>query len=265
MNPPHDNTGHAPAGQYAALIRCSTDKQDEEMKTQRRLIKKDLGPDAKIKWFEEPATSGSLPFSRRPVLLECIAWCKANDATLTLLTIDRFSRRAWETLKFFDEQVKTHKIRIRVVDDPLLDPEMLPLRIALSQMERERIAKRTKAALATIKEEIDEKGFHVVRDTGERITRLGNRGNLAEAQAKGGESTRERTRARNEELLPLIQSMRAEGMSMAKVAQRLNEHVIPLASGAVPNVELGPQWHASQVSNVLKHALVYPQAQRRRA
>lgn len=254
MNPPHDDTGHAPAGQYAALIRCSTTQQDEEMKTQRRLIKKDLGPNAKIKWFEEPAVSGSLPFDRRPVLMKALAWCRANDATLTLLTIDRFSRRMWETLKFFDEQVKTHKIRIRVCDDPMLDPEMLPLRIALSQMERERIAKRTRAALATIKEEIEEQGFHVVRATGERITRLGNRGNLAEAQAKGGESTREKTRARNEELLPLIQGLRAEGMSMARVAQHLNERKIPLASGAVPDLAVGPRWHASQVHNVLKRA-----------
>lgn len=257
MNPPHENTGHAPAGQYAALIRCSTDKQDEEMKTQRRLIKKDLGPDAKIKWFEEPATSGSLAFARRPVLMKALAWCKANDATLTLLTIDRFSRRAWETLKFFDEQVRTNKIRIRVCDDPLLDPEMLPLRIALSEMERERIRRRTKAALATIKEEIEEQGFYVTRE-GTRITKLGNQSDLSFnlAQAKGGASTRERTRIRNEELLPLIQSMRAEGMSMARVAQRLNERVIPLASGAVPNVEIGPKWHASQVSNVLKRASI---------
>ena len=43
---------------------------------------------------------------------------------------------------------------------------------------------------------------------------------------------------------------------MAKVAQRLNERVIPLASGVVPNVELGPKWHASQVSNVLKRASI---------
>ena len=254
MNPPHDNTGHAPAGQYAALIRCSTQKQDEEMKTQRRLIKADLGSEATIKWFTEPATSGSLPFARRPVLLKALAYCKANDATLTLLTIDRFSRRAWETLKFFDEQVKTHKIRIRVVDDPMLDPEMLPLRIALSQMERERIAKRTKAALATIKAEIDEKGFYVTRNTGKRITRLGNQDNLAEAQAAGGAATRQKTRARNEELLPLIKSLRAEGKSMAKVAADLNERAIRLTSGAVPNVELGPKWHASSVANVLKRS-----------
>jgi DNA invertase Pin-like site-specific DNA recombinase len=254
MNPPHVDAGHAPEGQYAALIRCSTDKQDEEMKTQRRLIKKDLGPDAKIKWFEEPATSGSLPFARRPVLLKALAWCKANDATLTLLTVDRFSRRAWETLKFFDEQVRTNKIKIRVVDDPLLDPEMLPLRIALSQMERERIRKRTKAALATIKEEIEEQGFYVTRNSGKRITKLGNQDNLAEAQAAGGAATRQKTRARNEELLPLIKSLREEGMSMARVAQRLNERAIPLASGTVPNVELGPKWHASSVANVLKRA-----------
>jgi DNA invertase Pin-like site-specific DNA recombinase len=256
MNPPHGNTGHAPAGQYAALIRCSTDKQDEEMKTQRRLIKADLGSEAKIKWFTEPATSGSLPFARRPVLLKALAYCKANDATLTLLTIDRFSRRAWETLKFFDEQVRTNKIKIRVCDDPFLDPEMLPLRIALSQMERERIRRRTKAALATIKAEIDEKGFYIARNSGKRITKLGNQDDLsfALAQAKGGAKTRENTRARNEELLPLIKSLRDEGMSMAKVAQHLNERTIPLTSGTVPNVELGPKWHASQVANVLKRS-----------
>ena len=63
-----------------------------------------------------------------------------------------------------------------------------------------------------------------------------------------------RSRARNEELLPLIQGLRAEGLSMAKVAQRLNERGIPLASGAIPNQELGPKWHASQVFNVLKRA-----------
>ena len=41
---------------------------------------------------------------------------------------------------------------------------------------------------------------------------------------------------------------------MARVAQRLNERAIPLASGTVPNVELGPKWHASSVANVLKRA-----------
>jgi DNA invertase Pin-like site-specific DNA recombinase len=236
----------------AALLRCSTDKQDQEMQTQRRLIRASLGDDCDIVWFEEPDTSGKLPFDERPTLQACLAYARKHDVPFVVSTLDRFARRMWETLRFFEEQVKTNKICLHICDDPFMDKEYFSIKCAISQMEREKISKRTRQELQTIRAEIAEQGFHVARKSGRRIVSLGAPSEaLAVAQAKGGEATRRKTAGRNEELLPLLREMRAEGKTLNQIAKALNTRKVPMTSGKAPS-PAGPAWHPSSVSNVLR-------------
>ena len=73
---------------------------------------------------------------------------------------------------------------------------------------------------------------------------LGNRTNLAEAQAKGADANREAADAFAGNVLPVVREPRAAGVTTARaIAEALNARGIRTARGG--------EWHYSTVRNLL--------------
>jgi len=109
-----------------------------------------------------------------------------------------------------------------------VDPFVLHLFAALSEKERKMNGSRTKAALAELKAQ---------------GVLLGNRTNLAVAQAKGHATNAAKVAAFRVKALAKIQPMREQGLTMAQIAARLNEDSFPTYQGG--------EWHQSTISRLL--------------
>ena len=112
------------------------------------------------------------------------------------------------------------------------DPFMLHIYAALAEKERRMISERTRAALA------QKKAQGVL---------LGNRTNLAEAQAKGAAATQAAATVFARNVLPVIREIRAAGITDQRgIAKALNERGVRTAQGR--------SWHQSTVRSVLQRA-----------
>lgn len=112
------------------------------------------------------------------------------------------------------------------------DPFILHLFAALSEKERALISQRTKAALAAKKAQ----GF-----------RLGNRTNLAVAQARGAAANVAAADAFAVKVWSLIRSLRDQGLTLSAIAEKLNSMAVPSARGGV--------WYPTTVRNMLTRSI----------
>ena len=235
-------------GSVAAFVRVSTDLQDNA--NQEHGIKTFLnGGDHKVKWFREEGVSSGKDWHQRQTLHDCLNYCRKTGATMLIYTLDRMSRRLWETLRFLEQEIDNGKIKLVVVDDPHMDETTITLRAAVAQIERKRIQTRTKQALRRIKDEIDEKGEYTTTE-GRVITKLGYHENLEVAGMKGNERNTELADERAEQIWPVIKMLRDEGLSYRKIAERLTvmKQATP-TSMRTPDISRQTKWHASSVRN----------------
>tara|TARA_B110000046_G_scaffold163980_1_gene179253 strand:+ start:742 stop:1518 length:777 start_codon:yes stop_codon:yes gene_type:complete len=235
-------------GDYAAYMRVSTDSQD--VATQEHGIKSFLnGGDHKLKWFKEEGVSSGTDWHQRHELHACLDYCRKTNATMVIYSVSRMSRRLWETLRFLDQEVKTGKIKLVVVDNPNLDHKTVSLMAACAEMERDNIRARTKMALKRIKHEISEKGSYVAK-SGRTITKLGVHAKLGEAGKTGNETNRVSGIERANDLWPLMDSLRGQGLSYRGMARELNKmQVTPPSRRQNPDLAKKTEWHASSVRN----------------
>ncbi len=235
-------------GSFAAFVRVSTDKQD--VATQEHGIKAFLnGGDHKIKWFREEGVSSGMDWHQRQTLHDCLNYCRKTGATMLIYTLDRMSRRQWETLRFLEQEIQNGKIKLMVVDDPHMDHTTIQLRAAVATIERERIRTRTKQALGRIKDEIAEKGEYTTKE-GRVITKLGDHDKIAEAGIKGNERNTKLADDRAEQIWPVIKMFRDSGLSYHEIARRLNTMNQPTPTQMrTPDISRQTKWHASSVRN----------------
>ncbi len=112
-------------------------------------------------------------------------------------------------------------------------PSMLHVHAALAEKERRMVSERTRAALAARKRQ---------------GARLGNRTNLAEAQALGAARAAEAARRFAENVAPVIRQVQGSGVSSLRgIATVLNARGVRTARGG--------RWAATQVGAVLARAV----------
>ena len=136
---------------YIAYYRVSTARQGESglgLTAQQNAVKKYVGNDMLIKEFTE-VESGKK--NERPQLMAAIEAAKREDAILLVQKIDRLSRNAAFILDLKDSAVK-----FLAVDNPTANDLTIGFLAILAQDERERISKRTKAALDVKREQVGE-------------------------------------------------------------------------------------------------------------
>ena len=238
-------------GKFACYVRVSTDKQDVE--NQMFGIKAYLnGGDHTVKWFKEEGVSASSDWHSRKELHKCFDYCRKTGATMVLYSLSRMSRRTWETLRFFDQEVSTGRIKLVVVDNPTMDHKTIGLLAGVYEMERQMIRDRTKASMDRIKAEIAEKGSYTCK-SGRVITKMGNPVAVEEAARKGRELQAKLADDRASDVWPMISNMLEQGHSLREIARQLNRMEVPTPSKRRnPDLSKNTEWYASSVSNYIK-------------
>ena len=166
----------------------------------------------------------------RPMLQEALALCKVTGARLVVAKLDRLSRNAAFLMSLRDSGVQ-----FTCADMPDANNFTIGIMACLAQYERQLISERTKAALKSAKER------GVSLGNPQREAAFGeNRG----ANAAAGRIAEANRRAQDVSrfLLPL----QAEGLSLAKIAERLNERGIPTPRHGQAG------WKASTVKRALE-------------
>lgn len=220
-------------GSIVAYIRVSTQGQGKSglgIEAQRQAIARF----AEAEGFEIAAVhveietgKGADALDRRPVLAAALAEARRLKCAVVVAKLDRLSRDV-----AFVAGLMAHKVPFLVAElGSDVEPFVLHLYAALAEKERALISQRTRAALAAAKE---------------RGTVLGNRTNLAEAQAKGSAQTKAAAEAFAARVLPLIRSAQAEGKSLRQIAAELNARGVATARGGT--------WAATQVADILRRA-----------
>jgi DNA invertase Pin-like site-specific DNA recombinase len=217
-----------------SYIRVSTGKQGKSglgIEAQREAIARFAaagGLEVLTEFVEVETGRGSDALDRRPRLAEALAKAKRAKVPVVVAKLCRLSRDV-----AFISGLMAQRVPFIVTElGADADPFMLHIYAALAEKERALIADRTRAALAQKKAQ---------------GTALGNRTNLADAQAKGVATNRKAADAFAANVLPIVKQIQAAGATTHRaIAQALNDRGVRTARGG--------DWHDSTVRNLLARA-----------
>ena len=222
------------AGAFVAYYRVSTARQGASglgIEAQREAVTRYLnGGDWRIVGEFTEVESGKR--ADRPELDAALATCRVHRAALVVAKVDRLTR----SLAFLSRLLEAG-VDVRFADLPAIEGPtgrfMLQQMAAVAELEAGMISARTKAALTAAKARGKVLG--------------GNRGVVLspEARQAGTQARVERANDRALDLAPVIQALRAEGVtSLPALARALEGRGIPTPRGGV-------SWSPMQVSRLL--------------
>jgi DNA invertase Pin-like site-specific DNA recombinase len=167
----------------------------------------------------------------RPELEKALAEAKRAGAVLVIAKLDRLARNV-----AFIATLIERKIEIAACDMPEANRVFLHIMAAMAEHEAQAISDRTKAALAAAKARGQALGWSIPgrQDEQREAARKGAARNAAKAD----------TYAAN--VLPLIETLERQGLSLRGIAAELNARHVKTARGG--------DWHAATVRNVLARA-----------
>lgn len=245
--PIRSTSGQEHVGEFFAYVRVSTDKQDNDR--QRKEIRDWLnGGEHTVHWYSDHMT-GTVHPDMREGLAQCIRDCRKAKGTIILSDIDRFSRTAWQTLQFFDEKVQRGKIKLVVVNDPLITENALGLQMKtlIAEGELKKIQERTKSKLDFIKEEMSHQGHYITKD-GKKITKLGADTNvLAKARDEAKIVIERQADVFAEKMKPLLKYYTDQDFTYQQIADELNTRQ--------EKTRRGGEWYPSTVRNLIKRLM----------
>jgi DNA invertase Pin-like site-specific DNA recombinase len=204
---------------YIAYYRVSTDKQGHSglgLDAQRTAVQAYLAQDAWTLQVEFTEVESGRR-ADRPVLARALAACRGQGAILVIAKLDRLARNVAFISNLMDSGVE-----FVAVDFPQANRLTLHILAAVAEHERDMISARTKAALAAAKA---------------RGVKLGGSAPLTEEQRAAGRAVAKTVKAakaaaRAADLLPVINEIRAEGVTSATgIAKVLNTRGVPPPSG----------------------------------
>lgn len=209
---------------FVAYYRVSTEKQGQSglgLEAQTATVRKyTAGRGDIIASFQE-IESGKR--DARPQMMKALALCRQKKAVLIIAKLDRLSRNM-----AFIANLMESRAEFIACDMPEANKLTLHIMAAMAQHEREATSQRTKEALQAAKARGQKLG--------------GIRANSADLHHASVEQARE-FRA---EIIPTVQVMKARGLTLAEIADQLNERNIKTCKNRA--------WHASTVCRLLKDA-----------
>lgn len=219
---------------FVGYVRVSTKQQERS----------GLGRDAQLATIRDyiEAHSGELvgePFcetesgahNSRPKLAEALTLCRRRGATLLIARLDRLSRSAVFLLQLQDSGVD-----FIVCDMPGANRMTIGVMALLAEQERKLISARTKDALKAAKARGTKLGSNAHRI---RKDTFGDR----RGSAKGTASIIAKADSKAKDLAKDVLAWRAQGLSLRKIAAKLNADNEQTARGG--------KWHSSTVKNLL--------------
>ncbi|WP_144158009.1 recombinase family protein [Paraburkholderia sp. BCC1885] len=170
---------------------------------------------------EHESGKGSNALAKRPELAAALALCKKTGATLLCGKLDRLSRN----VRFISELMES-RVKFVACDLPEANELTLHMMAAFAQYEAKRISERTRDALRAAKA----RGV-ILGATGP--TNL--KSNIEQRKHKADDFAMS--------LAPVINGLRAQGLSQRKIVEQLNRLNIATTRGG--------QWSLLQLQNVL--------------
>ncbi len=161
----------------------------------------------------------------RPELARALDLCRGHGATLAIARLAPLARDA-----AFLAGLVASGVEVVAADIPQANRQTLHVLAALAEHEKEMASRRTRAALEA---------------ASARGVRLGNP-RAAEAAAKGRAVLEARAAPVRQAALPLVLTLRNEGLSLRRIADALNTSGV-----ATPR---GGRWHAATVAALLQQA-----------
>ena len=155
---------------------------------------------------------GSGADNGRAELQKAIAVAKKAKAELLVAKLDRLSRR----LSYVATLMEDPKLKLRVASMPHADKAMLHVYSLVSEMERDFVSARTKAALLVAKQ---------------RGIKLG--GDRHGALAKANDVRRKAADETAGRIMELLRPMQTEGKSLRRMAEALNATGLKTSTGSV--------------------------------
>lgn len=212
-----------------AYLRCSTAEQGKSglgLDAQREAVTRFAAAEGfELVEVVPEVVSGKLGLESRPELRGALARAKRLKCPILVSKLDRLSRDV-----AFISGLMAQKVPFIVAElGTDVDPFVLHLYAALAEKERRMIGQRTRAALAALKA----KGV-----------KLGNRTNLAVAQVRGQAASAASAAVFRAKMLPIVETYRDQGLTLAEVADKLNMLGHKTARGG--------QWYAPTVCRLLR-------------
>jgi DNA invertase Pin-like site-specific DNA recombinase len=179
----------------------------------------------------------------RPELARALGHARRAKATLVVAKLDRLARNVAFLSALMDSTVP-----FVACDNPEANRLTLHILSAVAEAEAKAISDRTKAALAAYKARGGMLGSaRPGHWDGREDKRLGG---LAKARMASGKEKAKRAKEAYADLVPAVQTMKAEGLSLRDMAARLN------ADGHT--TRRGKPWNPVQVARVLGCNVVVP-------
>jgi DNA invertase Pin-like site-specific DNA recombinase len=223
-------------GGFISYLRVSTDRQGASglgLEAQREAVRTYLngGNWHIIAEFVEVESGRNWD---RAVLAQALASARLHRVPFVVAKVDRLTR----SLAFLSRLIEAG-VDVRFCDLPKIEGPagrfMLQQMAAVAELEAGMISKRTRDALSAAKARGAKLGG---RREGQRLTPA--------MRAAGRASMTDRSTARANELAPLLNELRAAGVtSLGAIARELSARGIPTPRG-------GATWHEIQVSRVLQ-------------
>lgn len=211
---------HMKNSKLVSYIRVSTQRQGESglgLEAQRMSVQSYADSNAS-KIIAEFVEVESGKRTNRAQLAAALDFCRKNDAVLVIAKLDRLARNV-----HFISGLLESGVRFHAADMPSADRFVLHIMAAVAEHEGRAISERTKAALAAARA---------------RGVKLGVTGQALADQHKA------RANAFALSMASTIQNHKAAGLSVRKIADRLNRDSVPTLSGA--------KWHPTTVQRTIQ-------------
>ena len=214
---------------FVTYLRVSTERQGQSglgLEAQRAAVAAHvLGRGEVVAEFVE-VESGKR--SDRPELALALAEAKRARAVLLIAKLDRLARNV-----AFIANLLESGVEVMAADMPEANRFLLHVMAAVAEHEAQAISDRTKAALVAAKARGVKLGWSIPDRTAEQ----------RQAARKGAAVNKAQALAHAENMLPVIEKIRAGGASLRQIAAELNARGVKTARGG--------KWHATTVRNII--------------
>jgi DNA invertase Pin-like site-specific DNA recombinase len=219
-------------GKFVAYYRVSTAKQGASglgLDAQKEAVRGYLNG-GRWKMVDEVTEVESGKRNDRPALARALSLCRLHKATLIIAKLDRLARNV-----NFISNLMESSVEFTAVDFPTANRLTVHILAAVAEHEAQMISTRTKDALRAARA----RGVQLGTRNPKMIARYARKGTRASAVARAIIA-----RDRTADILPVIEALRAEGITtLWGIAETLNHRGIPAPRGG--------SWSPVQVSRVL--------------
>ena len=231
------------------IFGASEDHQKQQRNGIKALAK---AQSAEVKWFTEDEGRQRRDTEDREELQACAKYCRTNNATFTLSSLSGFTKRKWQGLTWLKHQVEMHDLSIAVAEDQTISKGSLHVLSAAADIQRKRVAQKSKAALDDIKRRLDAGEEVIAKRSGKKVDRLGLRENISESGKLGNQAQAKLAAERDAVVWPLIENYVTQGLGYNAIARQLNIQEIPTPNNSAryKRDTLGV-WYASTVRNIV--------------